>query len=545
MASLFFGSLGRILVALGLTWVVVFAPVSAVAEPTRREQVVDRSTPRRAMEAFLRANREGDSERAAQLLDLRALQPATRATEGPGRARALGLVLGWTVVLDLNQLSNEPEGDPSDGPDSDIVASVQVESESVPISLTRSRGASGKDEWLISRTTVAAIPMMYAAHGAPWVGDRMPRFLSHQRFLDLFLWQWLGLVLAAAAAYVAARVVVFLGLVAARRLLRRTTIAWNERGLYATRVPLRLALGLAWFELLVRYLLLTAAARSVVDVLAHTCLIAATAWLALRLIQGATSALEGALPEDTIGELKTRGMRTRLVVMSRLATILVVTIAVAVALMQFEAVRSVGMSLLASAGIAGIVIGVAAQRSLGGLIAGIQLSLTQSVRIGDTVVVAGETGTVEELRLTYVVVRCWDERRLIVPVAHLLEQPFQNWSRTSTQLLAPILLYVDYTTPIPLLRAELTRLAEANASWDGRVCKLETTDASDRALTVRALLSAADAGKAWDLRCAVREGLIHFLQQLDGGIHLPRTRTDVDDGARTKPAERRNSEAVV
>lgn len=544
MASLSFGALGRALFVLGLTWLIAFAPGSAHAQAAQREQAVDRSTPRRVMEGFVRANKEGGSGRAAEFLDLRALQPATRAAEGPRRARSLGLVLGWTVVLDLSRISNEPDGDPSDGPDSDIIASVQVEGESVPISLTRSRGASGKSEWLISRATVAAIPAMYAAHGAPWIGDRMPRLLSHHRFLGLYLWQWLGLVVAAVVAYVAARLVVFAGLIAARRLLRRTTLTWDEGGLYATRVPLRLALGFAWFELLVRYLLLTAAARAIVEVLAHTCLIAATAWLAIRLIQGGTTVLEGALPEDTVGELRSRGTRTRLLVMSRLATILVVTVAVAVVLMQFEAVRSVGMSLLASAGLAGVVIGIAAQRSLGGLIAGVQLSLTQPLRIGDTVVVEGEVGTVEELRLTYVVVRCWDERRLIVPVAHLLEQPFQNWSRTSTQLLAPVLLHVDYTTPFGLLRAELTRLAEASPSWDGRVCKLHVTDAGERSLTVRALLSAADASRAWELRCAVREGLIHFLQQLDGGIHLPRARMDVDDGT-PKQQARRRSEAVV
>jgi small-conductance mechanosensitive channel len=520
---------------------------SALAEPPRREEVVDRSTPRRVVEGFLRANKEGDSERAAQFLDLRSLPMAARAVEGSSRAHALGLVLGWTVVLDPSRISNELEGDPSDGPDADVIATVALGDESVPISLTRSRGAGGKDEWLISRATVASVPMLYATYGAPWIGEHMPKLLSRGRFLDLYLWQWLGLILAAIASSIVARAFVFVSSIAARRPTRRTTIARGWAAFRDARVPFRYALSVILFELLIRVLLLNASVRATVDIVAHTCLIAATAWLVMRLIHGATMTLEDALPEDTVGELRSRGTRTRLVLMSRVATILVVTIALSVILMQFEMVRSVGMSLLASAGIAGIVIGVASQRSLGGLIAGIQLSITQPLRIGDTVVVEGESGTVEELRLTYVVVRIWDQRRLIVPVARLLEEPFQNWSRTSTEVLSPVVLYVDYTTPIAPLRAELTRLAEANANWDRRVCKLEVTDSTERALTLRALLSAADSGRSWDLRCAVREGLIHFLQELDGGAYLPHVRMNIDDAARKpeKPEPRRRSEAVV
>jgi small-conductance mechanosensitive channel len=169
--------------------------------------------------------------------------------------------------------------------------------------------------------------------------------------------------------------------------------------------------------------------------------------------------------------------------------------------------------LLRSAGVAGIVIGFAAQRSLGTLLAGFQIALTQLIRIDDVVIVEGEWGRIEEITLTYVVVNIWDQRRLIVPVTYFLEKSFQNWTRTSVELLGTVELYVDYSMPLDALRAELTRILEASKLWDRRVNVLQVTDAREHAVQVRALVSAADAGSAWDLRCEVREGLLRFLQQ--------------------------------
>jgi small-conductance mechanosensitive channel len=189
----------------------------------------------------------------------------------------------------------------------------------------------------------------------------------------------------------------------------------------------------------------------------------------------------------------------------------VVIIATGSVLMLFDPVRQFGTSILASAGIAGIVIGFAAQRTLGNVLAGIQIALTQPLLIDDIVVVEGEFGQIEEITLTYVTIRTWDLRRMILPITYFVEKPFQNWSRVSTDLLGAVVLYLDYQAPIGELRKELKRLVENNPKWDRKVCGLQVTDTKRSTIEVRALVSSTDPGKVFDLRCEVREGLIEFL----------------------------------
>jgi small-conductance mechanosensitive channel len=201
-------------------------------------------------------------------------------------------------------------------------------------------------------------------------------------------------------------------------------------------------------------------------------------------------------------------------------------VTLATALMTFEKVRQLGTTLLASAGIAGIIIGIAAQRSIAALIAGVQMALTQPIRVDDVVIVENEWGRIEEITLTYVVVRIWDLRRLIVPTTYFLEKPFQNWTRVSTDLLGTVFLYVDYTVPVEEVRAELKRLAENSELWDGQVCVLQVTDTTEHAMQLRVLVSASDASNAWTLRCEVREKLVEFIQK-NYPRSLPRLRADV------------------
>jgi small-conductance mechanosensitive channel len=183
----------------------------------------------------------------------------------------------------------------------------------------------------------------------------------------------------------------------------------------------------------------------------------------------------------------------------------------AIMLMQFEVVRNVGVSLLASAGVAGIVLGLAAQRTLGSLFAGIQLSITQPIRMGDEIFIENESGTIEEITLTYVVVKIWDERRLIVPMSRFLEQPFQNWTKVSSELHGTVMLQADWKTPIDELRAEVARLLKGNPLWDGRSEAVHVTDAKAGTIEVRVLVSAANATKLFELRAQLRERLVAWL----------------------------------
>lgn len=220
-----------------------------------------------------------------------------------------------------------------------------------------------------------------------------------------------------------------------------------------------------------------------------------------------------------------RGIYTQVTVLRKAALALICLFAFASMLMVFDSVRQVGTTILASAGVAGIVVGFAAQRSIATLLAGFQIAMTQPIRLDDVVIVENEWGRIEEITLTYVVVNIWDLRRLVVPITYFLDKPFQNWTRTSADLLAYVYLYVDYRVPLDRVRDKLTSILEASPLWDRKVNNLQVTDTTEHAVQIRALASASDASRAWDLRCDVREQLLKFLQQ-EYPESLPRLRLE-------------------
>ncbi|MBF9222404.1 mechanosensitive ion channel family protein [Hymenobacter ruricola] len=233
--------------------------------------------------------------------------------------------------------------------------------------------------------------------------------------------------------------------------------------------------------------------------------------------------------------LRVRKLFTQLQFIKKLVASLIVFVGVGLVLMSFETVRRLGTGLLTSAGIASVIVGFAAQRSIGNLLAGFQIAFTQPIRIDDVLVVEGEWGRVEEITFTYVVLSIWDERRLVLPLNYFIEKPFQNWTRNSSQILGTVHLQTDYTVPVEAVRAELRRIVEGNPHWDARVCTLHVTDAKERTLELRCLVSAANASAVWELRCAVREQLVAFLQREYPGS-LPRTRAVVEGSAAGAPA---------
>ncbi|MGH7953978.1 MAG: mechanosensitive ion channel family protein, partial [Limisphaerales bacterium] len=229
---------------------------------------------------------------------------------------------------------------------------------------------------------------------------------------------------------------------------------------------------------------------------------------------------------DVKDNLAARKIQTQVRVLKKIAVTLIVLVTVACMLMVFQSVRQLGQSMLASAGVAGIIIGFAAQRTLGSLLAGIQIAFTQPIRLDDVVIVEGEWGRIEEITLTYVVVAIWDWRRLVVPITYFVEKPFQNWSRTTANLMGSVFLYVDYNVPVNELRAELDKILENSKNWDRKVKVLQVTDAKEHTVELRVLASSADSGSSWDLRCEIREKLVDFLQR-KYPESLPRTRAEL------------------
>ncbi len=257
--------------------------------------------------------------------------------------------------------------------------------------------------------------------------------------------------------------------------------------------------------------------------------IAAVGWTLVAALDCAEDILLRKYDVSATDNLIARSRHTQLRVLTRTLQIFVVVVSVAVALMTFPRVRELGTSLLASAGIAGLVVGLAARPLLENIIAGLQIALTEPIRIDDVLIVEGEWGRVEEITATYVVVRIWDQRRLIVPLSYFLSKPFQNWTRESAELLGTAFLYLDYSAPIGAIRSKLEELCKQSEHWDGRVCKVQVTDAKERVIEVRLLVSAADSSSQWDLRCDVRQGVLEFLQK-EHPEALPRTRVAWEDG---------------
>jgi small-conductance mechanosensitive channel len=266
-------------------------------------------------------------------------------------------------------------------------------------------------------------------------------------------------------------------------------------------------------------------ARSVVAPL----IIITLSWFLIKLVN---------VLEDTIyhhyelekGDLKARRINTQFQLLKRIIIITIIVFAIGSILMTFDRIRQLGATILASAGIIGIIVGVAAQRSVANLLAGIQIALTEPIRLGDSVVVESEFGVIEEITLTYVVVKIWDNRRMVLPIMYFIEKPFQNWTREPTNLLGTVFLYTDYTIPVEAIRAEFLRLVNASPFWDGVTASLQVTNLTGETVEIRAVMSAGVSGKLWDFRCEIREKLVEFVQR-NYPESLPKFRAEIKEKA--------------
>ncbi len=255
-------------------------------------------------------------------------------------------------------------------------------------------------------------------------------------------------------------------------------------------------------------------------------MIISIAWLLIGLVEVIREFALSQYDISSKNNLAARKAYTQFKVLERILDFLIIVLAIGVILMTFEKIRQVGVSLLASAGIAGIILGFAAQRIIAAVLAGFQIAITQPIRIDDVVIVENEWGWIEEITLTYVVIKIWDRRRLVVPTTYFIEKPFQNWTRVSSDIMGTVFIHTDYDVSFDELRKELTRVLESSPHWDGDVNVLQVTDAKSDSVEIRALMSAADSPTAWDLRVEVREKLIEFIQR-NYPNSLPRTRVEV------------------
>ena len=353
--------------------------------------------------------------------------------------------------------------------------------------------------------------------------------------MEAFLQSWNPLVqslVVAACAVLVGLAIHYLLFKMLHELLRRVPSSIFSQGILLKHVarPLRLLFPLIVLHLSIPLIQpgLTPAAFVLLEDLLYVMVVIAIAWLFIKATDAFEEMVGRRYEVETQDNLQARKVLTQTKILKRIVVVGIGMLALALIFMNYEAFRELGAGILASAGIAGLVVGLAAQRTLGNLLAGFQIAITQPIRVDDIVIVEGDFGWVEEITLTYVVVRVWDLRRIVVPISHFIEKPFQNWTRTSSNLLGTAFLYVDYTVPVEEVRQELQRIVEGSDRWDGRACALQVTDTSERTVELRALASASSAPKLFELRCEMREKLLAYLKEHYPGA-LPRVRAEMQD----------------
>jgi small-conductance mechanosensitive channel len=350
----------------------------------------------------------------------------------------------------------------------------------------------------------------------------------------LFIEQnWRALLWSAgilAAAVMIALVVRLIAFTTLRRLTRRRGALIGQSLLRRGQGPSKWILPLIAVLAVLPGLPLPQELLGVLEHIAGLSLIGAVAWLCIILVGVSADIVAGRYRVDVPDNLVARRIHTQFLVIRRIAIILVTVVSVSIGLMTFPSIKHIGISILASAGLASLVVGLAMKDTLANLIAGVQIAFAQPFRMGDAVVIEGEWGWIEEIGAMYVVVRLWDLRRLVLPLMYFLEHPFQNWTHTSADLLAYTYIYTDYTVPVDAVREELQRILDATPLWNRRVCVLQVSDSDRYTMQLRALMDVRNSTDAWDLRCLVREKLIDFLQKNYPGS-LPRYRGEMETTA--------------
>ena len=325
-------------------------------------------------------------------------------------------------------------------------------------------------------------------------------------------WVWVESVIAVSVAVLVALVAHWLTMRIAGHAQRRSTAKTDGLVLARIRRPLRAVFVSVAVSFVARFLPMDGDVQDMWRQALGFVVPALLGWLAVAALRAFQDIVEIRSDITVEDNLRARRKRTRAAILGRIGTFFIIFISVCLMLLSVPGIRTIGVTLMASAGIAGLVVGAAAQPALKNVIAGVQMAFTEPIRLDDVVIVAGEWGRVEQIHLTFVVIKIWDERRLVVPVSKFLEESFQNWTRETSQLLGSVFWYLDPSADIPRFRAKLSEVVTANPRWDKRFFNVQVTDMKADAIEVRGLMTAKDAAIAFDLRCDVREAMLAFIR---------------------------------
>jgi len=498
----------------------------------------DLSTPLATVENFVIACREGEFERAAESMNFNLIAEDQR-DQAAELAKKFYYILNQRLWIDIEELPDRADGqkinhignqDPMTGkPRKSIrLGVIRIDDwREARVRLQRVKTDRHDPVWLFSAQTVEKIPALYDAYGPSWIEEAMPEWAKTRLAGKVPIWEWCALFLFLAAGVCVGYATQFVtGYAILHR--QRSERFWFERLIDALRVPTAIAsASLLTYFLKQSFLSLTGPVNAVIDPLMLLFVVGAIAWAALRGLEVATSftmdRYVNTLHDDTEGA--EQGLLTKISIARRLVSLIAAFVVVGIILVQLKIFDTVGYGLLASAGVTTVVLGIAAQPILGNMLAGLQIAFTQPVRIGDSVLFEGNWGHVEGIKFTYLTIRTWDKRRMIVPLQYLISRPIENWTKLNENLTKPIKIYVDYTTDVQLIREEFRKMATKHELWDEN-CEptVQVTGCSADSMEVRALCHARNPGDAWDLHCEMREKLIAFVQHLESGRYLPRER---------------------
>ncbi len=509
-------------------------------------------TPQATMEFFLAAVEEEDFARASLALNLQGQDLEPGGAPAARLARRLYYLLLQRNLIDWDTLPDRSDGQPpisvptgertTAGQPRRSIQLGRVEGPERPhsIALRRIKPANRPAVWLFAASSVGAIDRLYHHHGPGWLEAHMPAWAKQRGPWQTHLWEWLAMIVFLGLA-------VLCGCLAFRLLaglMRRAPEKrpWLGDLLSKLERPVAGLIGVLAFYTLVRASLsLTGPISSRIDLALVLVVIIAITWVATRVIQFATDRYAHDLQRQVEdgGDPRLSRTITAVSVLRRVLTFIAVALALGVILQELQLFRTIGIALLASAGAAGALFALASGAVLGNLIAGLQVAITRPVDIGDTVVVEGAYGWVEEITYTYLVVRTWERRRLIIPLRHFVQTPFENLTKTDTCLIRPVRLHVDYRVDVHQLRETFGRLVRDHEDYDGTIePKLIVLEAGEDSLWIQGYVSTADPTSCWFMHCDIREAMNAHISKLEDGLHLPRERVQ----SMRSPGRERQSE---
>lgn len=506
---------------------------------SKSKEFINLQTPQAAMEHFVLACRESKYELAAHALNLNLLPEKVRTQKAAILAEKLYYVMDKRVSINWDNLPDRPDGQVNQAragnkaiagkaQKSIRFGSLSLNGRTISLRLDRIKIEQEAPVWVISANTVENIELLYEEY-APSELDRLVPEWAEFEFLGIQVWKIIGLLIFAFLCY-------FLGKLIANLInwfVRKSDKHWIEEIGDKIATPIALAISvLSFYFIMSKFLSISGLFSPIFYALMLVVVIGSFTWLVLRIIEYAIDRITETQVGDISDEenLDSRRYLTTISVARRVFTFIIIFLGIGLVLSQFEFLQNLGISLMASAGVATVVLGIAAQSTLGNIIAGMQIAITKPARIGDTVFFENHYGTIEDIRFTYLIIKTWDEKRVIVPLKHFITEPFENWSMNDAHLMKPIMIYADYTIDVEKIRIKFSELLKDADSYDEKEPpKLQVIGSSKEGIEMRALCSAKDPSTAWNLHCDIREKLLKYVAQLENGIYLSKERIFIQD----------------